>query len=107
MKTTFTTFIFFLFSSSFLTINAQKIYVNYAATGMNDGTSWTNAYTHLDTALREAFESVPTIDTIWVAQGIYTPDVMNGEPASAFRIRHNVTLLGGFSGSGALECRKR
>ncbi|UCG51826.1 MAG: hypothetical protein JSW58_16935 [Candidatus Latescibacterota bacterium] len=50
----------------FLSCAAEAvIYVKADATGANDGTSWTDAYTHLQVALSSSSSG----DTIWVAAG--------------------------------------
>ena len=63
MKTTITTLFFFLFNP-FLFNATSQIYVNHAATGDNDGSSWEDAYLDLQSALAAA----PNEGTIWVAQ---------------------------------------
>ncbi|MBK7958927.1 MAG: hypothetical protein IPK03_13000 [Bacteroidetes bacterium] len=44
----------FLFATALMSIQAQTVYVKRYATGLNNGTSWTNAYTDLKTALTNA-----------------------------------------------------
>jgi predicted outer membrane repeat protein len=74
-----------------------QIYVDQSATaGTNDGTSWEDAYTDLQDALANAAPN----DEIWVAQGTYTPDTMNGSTLSTFLIDKDIAVLGGFSGNG-------
>ena len=51
-----------------LIINAQITYVNLNATGANNGTSWTDAYTDLHSATYNT-----TSGEIWVAKGTYIP----------------------------------
>ncbi|MEF8811070.1 MAG: hypothetical protein V5A47_09125, partial [Bacteroidales bacterium] len=64
------------------------------ATGDNDGTSWTDAYDSLQTALF----NVNTNDTIWVAAGTYKPTNTTNRDTS-FVIPDSVAVYGGFSGS--------
>ncbi|MBB4079460.1 hypothetical protein GGR28_002085 [Lewinella aquimaris] len=69
--------------------NAQVVYVNVAATGTADGTSWENAYTDLNMAI----DSADAGSTLWVAAGRYvTPD------SSSFFIDREMSLYGGFAG---------
>ena len=78
-----------------------QIYVDHAATGANNGSSWTDAYTHLQDALDNATGS----DQIWIAQGTYYPDegpdVNNDDPSASFTItgdQDGLRIYGGFAG---------
>jgi hypothetical protein len=71
-----------------------QIYVDKGAPGANDGTSWFDAYTDLQTAIDNASPS----SEIWIARGVYTPD----SEGDSFTITGNidgVRLYGGFDGS--------
>jgi uncharacterized repeat protein (TIGR01451 family)/CSLREA domain-containing protein len=86
-------------------VSAGVIYVDDTAAGLNDGSSWTNAYINLQDALAAAVEE----DQVWVAAGIYTPTHLTdpGDPRSGtFQLRNGVALYGGFpDGGGAFEDR--
>lgn len=75
------------------------IYVNHAASGTNDGTSWTDAYTYL----QEGLQAAQSGDEVWVSAGIYRPDqgthVTLGDREASFVIPSGVSLYGGFSGT--------
>jgi predicted outer membrane repeat protein len=73
---------------------AGIIYVNQGATGLNNGTSWANAYTELQSALSAAASG----DQIWVAQGTYKPTSGNDRTAT-FTLKQGVSLYGGFDGT--------
>ena len=77
---------------------ADTIFVDTAATGTNDGSSWTNAYLHLQDALASASSE----DEIWVSQGTYYPDRGVGQTDndrnSTFQLKNGVALYGGFTG---------
>lgn len=81
-------------------------YVDDSATGANDGTSWQDAFTHLQSALAVAGAG----DEIWVAGGIYYPDEGAGQtndaPTSAFALKPGVALYGGFAGTETLRSER-
>lgn len=75
---------------------AQKtIFVKHDATGANDGSSWSNAFTALSGALQAATAG----DQIWVAAGTYKPAI--GTLNASFSLMAGVQLYGGFNGSEA------
>jgi hypothetical protein len=67
-------------------------YVDAAATGANDGSSWSNAYT----SVTDALANTSLNDVVWVAKGTYTlvdkntPIVVN---------TNEVDIVGGFAGT--------
>ncbi len=70
--------------------------------GANNGSSWADAFTSLQSALDIAYAS----DQIWVAQGVYTPSrrTKEGDPVSAtFSLVNGVALYGGFAGISGQE----
>jgi predicted outer membrane repeat protein len=73
--------------------SAAVRYVNSAATGANDGSSWTNAFTSLPPALTAAVSG----DEIWVAAGTYKPTSTMTRSFS-FTLKNGVGLYGGFVG---------
>jgi hypothetical protein len=82
--------------------HAATIYVDASATGANNGTSWTNAYTSLQTGLADAGSG----DEIWVAAGVYKPAPPGGNRAISFQLANGVGLYGGFPvGGGTFEQR--
>ena len=79
--------------------SGEIIYVNKAAAGNNDGSSWADAFTSLQDALAHAAPN----DWIWVAAGVYYPDEGAGQidddPAAAFVLKSRVNVVGGFAGT--------
>ena len=74
-----------------------------AVSGANNGTSWGDAFVHLQDALDWANSNSPVIVHLWVSEGVYYPDLgsthTNDEPSESFTISHNnIRLFGGFSG---------
>lgn len=74
--------------------NAQ-IFVNLAAKGANNGSSWENAFTDLQNALAAAKES----DQIWIASGTYYPGQTGASRSTTFLLTKGVEIYGGFQGS--------
>jgi predicted outer membrane repeat protein len=75
----------------------EIFYVDQEASGANDGTSWSDAFTTLQPALDIAADG----DQIWVAAGTYLPthEYSSGDPRSAsFQMKNGVAIYGGFAG---------
>ena len=76
------------------------IYVKKNATGANNGASWTNAYTSLQSALETPF--IGEGDQIWVAAGVYTPThrtLVTDTRTATFFLLPDVEVFGGFQGT--------
>ncbi|HYG04506.1 MAG TPA: MBG domain-containing protein [Chryseosolibacter sp.] len=69
------------------------VYVDQSAIGNNDGTSWADAYTNLQTALT----SYVSKKTIWVATGRYTPHASDRK--ASFMLPNALKIYGGFNGT--------
>jgi predicted outer membrane repeat protein len=69
---------------------SAQVYVKQDATGANNGTSWANAYTSLETALASTGSGA-----IWVAAGTYTLS----SASASFAIPGGVSVYGGFAGT--------
>ncbi|HTF19514.1 MAG TPA: DUF6443 domain-containing protein [Chryseolinea sp.] len=87
-----------LFFAVALTASGQTIvYVKKGATGAANGTSWTDAYPELTTALTAAV-SISGNKEIWVANGEYKPTSILDRTAS-FVVTGGMSLYGGFAGN--------
>lgn len=73
-----------------------RVYVDQAATGGDDGTSWADAYVNLQQALIQVGCTEGT--DVWVAAGTYTPAGPAGDRTSAFLLSSGLALYGGFAG---------
>jgi len=82
------------------TATGQIIFVDADANGLNDGSSWADAYNYLQDALADANSG----DEIWVAEGIYKPDegagITPGDRTATFKLINGVTIKGGYAGFG-------
>jgi len=78
-----------------------QIFVDLNATGANNGTSWANAYTDLQSALAD-----PNLgslqDQIWIAKGIYTPPALDGRYSSYQLTISGIAIYGGFAGTESI-----
>ncbi len=72
-----------------------QVFVNHAATGANDGTSWSDAYTNLQSALSNASIG----DRVWIAAGTYTPAIDGDTVDAYFQFLTDIELYGGFNGT--------
>ncbi len=73
-------------------------YVNHAATGANNGSSWADAFNNL----QDAIDAAPPGYQIWVAKGVYRPtQQFSGDTSDRYKtfyISKNIALYGGFDG---------
>ena len=80
----------------------QPIFVNCHSQGKNNGTSWTDAYTNLQTAIDGADSGA----AIWVAQGTYYPTWQSDtsdQRTKSFSLKNGISFYGGLqSGSASL-----
>ena len=72
----------------------EVIYVDGYADGVNDGSSWSDAFTDLQDALVVAQEG----DEIRLAQGIYTPTQDPLDRDATFDLKDSVSITGGYAG---------
>ena len=92
--------------------SGKVIYVNDDAVGVNDGTSWDNAYIYLQDALAKAIDLEKPVE-IRVAQGVYRPNQNSdtpdetGERSATFRLINGVTLKGGYASIAGLDPNTR
>ncbi|MCJ0743347.1 LamG-like jellyroll fold domain-containing protein [Pedobacter montanisoli] len=78
-------------SANFVQNVAKIYYVNAAATSLNIGTTWEDAYTNLQTAIDIAAPG----DEVWVASGTYQPAY-----GASFIMKESVKIYGGFPATG-------
>ncbi|MCB9284178.1 MAG: right-handed parallel beta-helix repeat-containing protein [Lewinellaceae bacterium] len=77
-------------------LDPKIIYVKQDAAGNEDGASWQDAFTDLQSALAAATLN----DQIWVAAGTYLPGDASANPDSTwYYIGQTLSLYGGFAGT--------
>jgi Right handed beta helix region/Immunoglobulin I-set domain/PKD-like domain len=75
--------------------------VRASASGANNGTNWTDAYTNLQTALAAAVST----DEIWVAAGTYKPTA-TADRMFSFALKNGVGVYGGFAGTETMRSQR-
>lgn len=79
---------------SHVVLEGSTFFVDQTATGLNNGTSWNDAFTDLQSILPVA----PFGSEIRVAGGVYRPDSNSNNRTLAFHLRNGITLKGGYAG---------
>ena len=74
------------------------IYVDINATGLKNGSNWTNAFTNLAAALNIQ-SGCTNVHEVWIKEGTYYPNTIE-DRTLGFQISENVTLIGGFQSIG-------
>jgi len=75
------------------------VYIDSAASGMNDGTTWMDAFTDLQNGL-EALRYFAAVEEAWVSAGTYFPDTASDRTRS-FEFFDSMKVYGGFNGTEA------
>jgi len=73
----------------------SQIYIDHEATGMNNGSSWTDAYNDLTEAIHASAQG----DQLWIADGTYFPGNGTQIRDTFFTLPHDLEIYGGFDGS--------
>ncbi len=80
---------------------ANVIFVDGSAPSKGNGLSWASAFNDLQVAIQTATACGPSATQIWVAQGIYTPTLPNGDRTISFDLVDGVAIYGGFPSGGS------
>lgn len=86
---------------------SRRSYVDSTATGLNDGTSWVDAYTELRDAVDAAGQPNAEIDSIWIAAGTHVP-TDGSDRTQTFEMSNGLGIFGGFpngGGDGTFDAR--
>jgi len=84
----------------------EVLHVDQRARGAGNGTSWQNAFTNLQEALRLA-ATLPAVKEVRVAKGIYSPAGPSGEREATFQLINGVAIRGGYGGIGGRNADAR
>jgi hypothetical protein len=76
--------------------SSDTFYVDPGATGIGDGSSWTNAFPQLNDALGSVL-ACSNVTQIWVAAGTYYP-TSGTNRSSTFQLQSGLAIYGGFAG---------
>jgi len=82
-------------------LKAGVLYVNATATGANNGSSWADAFTSLQSGLSAAGSG----DELWVAAATYKP-TGTADRTISFAVKNNVGVYGGFNGTETLRSQR-
>ena len=98
--------VFFALLGGTTTVAGRIIYVDASASGVNNGSSWADAYNYLQDALTEVKMAEKPVE-ILVAQGVYVPSQWSGftprDKDAEFQLLSGVTIRGGFAGVGSID----
>ncbi|MBI5762249.1 MAG: hypothetical protein HZA51_01855 [Planctomycetes bacterium] len=83
-----------LASGSSVVLEGSTFFVDPTATGLNNGTSWNDAFADLQSILPIA----PTGSEIRVSGGVFRPDSNSNNRTVSFQLRSGITVKGGYAG---------
>ena len=109
-KTTTVVVVCALMTTLCSTALGRIIYVDDDAAGANDGSSWADAYVHLQDALVAILVFSEPVE-IHVGQGTYRPDLgaglTPGDRTVSFQLASRAVLRGGYAGLGTPDPNER
>jgi hypothetical protein len=77
--------------------HAATLFVKPGGGGLQNGSSWINAFANPQLALAQA----QPLDQIWVAAGTYKPTTSTTDQTATFALKRDVKMYGGFVGVAA------
>ncbi|MDA9773544.1 alpha-amylase family glycosyl hydrolase [Saprospiraceae bacterium] len=79
-------------------VSDSLIYVDINASGLNNGSSWTDAFTDLGAALEHA-NFCPTVEEVWIKEGTYLPNILDDRD-NGYVLASGLIVRGGFPSAG-------